>query len=241
MQTALHMSRHVRTPNRCGSPSRPRTRTSRLDDAPTKTTASIQVRESRLLAGDRSGFRSSSQRSRSSGTIKFSYWSPRRDAVRERSLNPSAPRDRGTWYVVGRTSITTIGRSGSRGSAATSGSRPPRARLPHASRLRCRRLPGPRGGSRGRSPDRADRGERGTRPGGSTARSARPGRSPTGSSRPSSGDRAAGRLGAAPERPGRSRSSPRTSGARVPRGSSACGKRTRPRRPSPRARSRWRS
>ena len=35
-------------------------------------------------------------------TIKFNYWSPRRDAVRERTLNPYAlRRDRGTWYVVG--------------------------------------------------------------------------------------------------------------------------------------------
>ena len=36
-------------------------------------------------------------------TIKFSYWSPRRDAVRERTLNPYALlRDRGAWYVVGQ-------------------------------------------------------------------------------------------------------------------------------------------
>ena len=35
-------------------------------------------------------------------TIKFSYWSPRRDQTRERTLNPYAlRRDRGTWYVVG--------------------------------------------------------------------------------------------------------------------------------------------
>ena len=33
---------------------------------------------------------------------KFSYWSPRRDDVRERAVNPYAlRRDRGTWYVVG--------------------------------------------------------------------------------------------------------------------------------------------
>ena len=35
-------------------------------------------------------------------TIKFSYWSPRRDQTRERTLNPYAlRRDRGIWYVVG--------------------------------------------------------------------------------------------------------------------------------------------
>lgn len=35
-------------------------------------------------------------------TVKFSYWSPQRDAVDERTLNPYALRlDEGVWYVVG--------------------------------------------------------------------------------------------------------------------------------------------
>ncbi len=36
-------------------------------------------------------------------TIKFSYWSPRRDKVSERTLNPYALRlDEGVWYVIGQ-------------------------------------------------------------------------------------------------------------------------------------------
>ena len=36
-------------------------------------------------------------------TVKFSYWSPQRDRVSERTLNPYALRlDEGVWYVVGR-------------------------------------------------------------------------------------------------------------------------------------------
>src|SRR6478752_6868010 len=36
-------------------------------------------------------------------TIKFAYWSPQRDKVSERTLNPYALRlDEGVWYVVGR-------------------------------------------------------------------------------------------------------------------------------------------
>ena len=36
-------------------------------------------------------------------TIKFSYWSPQRDRVKERTLNPYALRhDEGVWYVIGR-------------------------------------------------------------------------------------------------------------------------------------------
>jgi proteasome accessory factor C len=36
-------------------------------------------------------------------TIKFNYWSPQRDKVSERTLNPYALRlDEGVWYVVGQ-------------------------------------------------------------------------------------------------------------------------------------------
>src|SRR5688572_12258148 len=73
-----------------------------FDDAPTDTAASVQVRDpdySPEMAGRLSKLESAISKQR---TIKFSYWSPRRDKVNERSLNPSAPRrDRGTWYVVG--------------------------------------------------------------------------------------------------------------------------------------------
>jgi proteasome accessory factor C len=73
-----------------------------FDEAPTDTAASVQVRDpdySPEMAGRLSKLESAISKQR---TIKFSYWSPRRDSVRERSLNPySLRRDRGTWYVVG--------------------------------------------------------------------------------------------------------------------------------------------
>ncbi len=73
-----------------------------FDDAPTGTAASVQVRDpdySPEMAGRLSKLESALSKQR---TIKFSYWSPRRDTVRERTLNPYAlRRDRGTWYVVG--------------------------------------------------------------------------------------------------------------------------------------------
>ena len=73
-----------------------------FDDAPTETAASVQVRDpdySPEMAGRLSKLESALSKQR---TIKFSYWSPRRDRVSERTLNPYAlRRDRGTWYVVG--------------------------------------------------------------------------------------------------------------------------------------------
>jgi proteasome accessory factor C len=73
-----------------------------FDDAPTETAASVQVRDpdySPEMAGRLSKLESAISKQR---TIKFNYWSPRRDEVRERTLNPYAlRRDRGTWYVVG--------------------------------------------------------------------------------------------------------------------------------------------
>jgi proteasome accessory factor C len=73
-----------------------------FDEAPTETAASVQVRDpdySPEMAGRLSKLESALSKQR---TIKFSYWSPRRDQVRERTLNPYAlRRDRGTWYVVG--------------------------------------------------------------------------------------------------------------------------------------------
>ena len=73
-----------------------------FDDAPTETASRVQVRDpdySPEMAGRLSKLESAISKQR---TIKFSYWSPRRDQVKERTLNPYAlRRDRGTWYVVG--------------------------------------------------------------------------------------------------------------------------------------------
>jgi predicted DNA-binding transcriptional regulator YafY len=74
-----------------------------FDDAPPETASRVQVRDpdySPEMAGRLSKLESAISKQR---TIKFSYWSPRRDQVRERTLNPYAlRRDRGTWYVVGQ-------------------------------------------------------------------------------------------------------------------------------------------
>jgi proteasome accessory factor BC len=73
-----------------------------FDDAPTETAAAVQVRDpdySPEMAGRLSKLESAISKQR---TIKFSYWSARRDQLRERTVNPYAlRRDRGTWYVVG--------------------------------------------------------------------------------------------------------------------------------------------
>ena len=144
-----------------------------FDDAPTETAASVQVRDpdySPEMAGRLSKLESAISKQR---TIKFSYWSPRRDAVRERSLNPYAlRRDRGTWYVVGEDlTTTTCAPSASRGSAATSDSRPAASATSACPRLRRRRLPGRRGlAARPGRRHGADRGERGHRLVGRTAR-----------------------------------------------------------------------
>jgi proteasome accessory factor BC len=73
-----------------------------FDDAPTDTAASVQVRDpdySPEIAGRLSKLESAISKQR---TVRFSYWSPQRDEVEERTLNPYAlRRDRGTWYVVG--------------------------------------------------------------------------------------------------------------------------------------------
>ncbi|HVM69465.1 MAG TPA: WYL domain-containing protein, partial [Gaiellaceae bacterium] len=73
-----------------------------FDEAPTDTAAAVQVRDpdySPEIAGRLSKLESAISKQR---TVKFSYWSPVRDRVDERTLNPYAlRRDRGTWYVVG--------------------------------------------------------------------------------------------------------------------------------------------
>jgi len=72
-------------------------------DAPrTQTAAAVEVRDpdySPEIAGRLSKLESAISKQR---TVKFSYWSPVRDRVDERTVNPYAlRRDRGTWYVVG--------------------------------------------------------------------------------------------------------------------------------------------
>jgi len=74
-----------------------------FDEAPTGTAERVRVTApdySPELAGRLSKLESAISKQR---TIKFSYWSPQRDRVSERTLNPYALRlDEGVWYVVGR-------------------------------------------------------------------------------------------------------------------------------------------
>src|SRR5512132_3437846 len=72
-------------------------------EAPTGTAERVRVTApdySPELAGRLSKLESAISKQR---TVKFSYWSPQRDRVAERTLNPYALRlDEGVWYVVGR-------------------------------------------------------------------------------------------------------------------------------------------
>jgi proteasome accessory factor BC len=74
-----------------------------FDEAPTSTAERVRVTApdySPELAGRLSKLESAISKQR---TVKFSYWSPQRDRVSERTLNPYALRlDEGVWYVVGR-------------------------------------------------------------------------------------------------------------------------------------------
>jgi proteasome accessory factor BC len=74
-----------------------------FDEAPTGTAERVRVTApdySPELAGRLSKLESAISKQR---TVKFSYWSPQRDRVSERTLNPYALRlDEGVWYVVGR-------------------------------------------------------------------------------------------------------------------------------------------
>ena len=72
-------------------------------EAPTDTAERVRVTApdySPELAGRLSKLESAISKQR---TIKFSYWSPQRDKVSERTLNPYALRlDEGVWYVIGQ-------------------------------------------------------------------------------------------------------------------------------------------
>jgi proteasome accessory factor BC len=74
-----------------------------FDDAPSETADRVKVSDpdySPELAGRLSKLEAAISKQR---TIKFSYWSPQRDRVSERTLNPYALRhDEGVWYVIGR-------------------------------------------------------------------------------------------------------------------------------------------
>jgi proteasome accessory factor C len=71
-------------------------------DAPTDTAERVRVSApdySPELAGRLSKLESAISKQR---TVRFGYWSPQRDRVTERTVNPYALRlDEGTWYVVG--------------------------------------------------------------------------------------------------------------------------------------------
>ncbi len=73
-----------------------------FDDAPSETADRVKVSDpdySPELAGRLSKLEAAISKQR---TIKFSYWSPQRDRVSERTLNPYALRhDEGVWYVIG--------------------------------------------------------------------------------------------------------------------------------------------
>ena len=207
-----------------------------FDDAPTETAASVQVRDpdySPEMAGRLSKLESAISKQR---TIKFSYWSPRRDQTRERTLNPYAlRRDRGTWYVVGHDldndDVRTFRVSRVRSDIRFATRRERDFRLPAG--LRRRRLPRRRGlAARPRPGHREGRGQR--RHGLVGAPDAARGGDARGRRLRDRvrGDRAARRLGAAPERP---RRPARAGGAarRVRRGAAAGSRpRTRPSRRS---------
>ena len=73
-----------------------------FDDAPGETADRVSVSDpdySPELAGRLSKLEAAISKQR---TIKFSYWSPQRDRISERTLNPYALRhDDGVWYVIG--------------------------------------------------------------------------------------------------------------------------------------------
>ena len=73
-----------------------------FDDAPSETADRVKVSDpdySPEMAGRLSKLEAAISKQR---TIKFSYWSPQRDTISERTLNPYALRhDEGVWYVVG--------------------------------------------------------------------------------------------------------------------------------------------
>ena len=73
-----------------------------FDEAQTDTSERVRVNDpdySPETAGRLSKLEAAISKQR---TIKFSYWSPQRDRIGERELNPYAlRRDRGTWYVIG--------------------------------------------------------------------------------------------------------------------------------------------
>ena len=74
-----------------------------FDEAQTDTAERVRVNDpdhSPETAGRLSKLEAAISKQR---TIKFSYWSPQRDRVAERELNPYAlRRDRGVWYVIGQ-------------------------------------------------------------------------------------------------------------------------------------------
>jgi proteasome accessory factor C len=117
-------------------------------DAPTVTAERVRVNApdySPELAGRLSKLEAGISKQR---TVKFSYWSPQRDRVSERSLNPYALRlDEGVWYVVGhdldRRAIRTFRVSRIRGDIRFATRRERDFRLPADFDVEAHRVPRP--------------------------------------------------------------------------------------------------
>ncbi|HEU0336073.1 MAG TPA: WYL domain-containing protein [Gaiellaceae bacterium] len=119
-----------------------------FSDAPTVTAERVRVSApdySPELAGRLSKLESAISKQR---TIKFGYWSPQRDKVAERALNPYALRlDEGNWYVVGhdldRSAVRTFRVSRVRGDIRFATRRERDFRLPADFDVEAHRVPRP--------------------------------------------------------------------------------------------------
>ncbi len=119
-----------------------------FQEAPTDTAERVRVSApdySPELAGRLSKLESAISKQR---TIKFSYWSPQRDRVSERRLNPYALRlDEGVWYVIGqdldRRAIRTFRVSRIRGDIRFATRRERDFRLPAEFDVEAHRVPRP--------------------------------------------------------------------------------------------------
>jgi proteasome accessory factor C len=119
-----------------------------FQDAPTGTAERVRVSSpdySPELAGRLSKLEAGISKQR---TVKFSYWSPQRDRVSERTVNPYALRlDEGIWYVVGhdldRRAIRTFRVSRIRGDIRFATRRERDFRLPADFDVEAHRVPRP--------------------------------------------------------------------------------------------------
>ena len=163
-------------------------------------------------------------------TIKFAYWSPQRDKVTERTLNPYALRlDEGIWYVVGqdldRAAVRTFRVSRIRSDIRFATRRERDFRLPPEFDVEAHRVPRPWqiGDVRRHGPHRGAGRHRLV--GAPNARRRRHARR-TASSRRASRASSRSSAGCCGRTAVRSRSSPRLSATGLPTGSPACAKPT---------------